>query len=271
MKDKFPPSYFRDYLTEELEKRSTNNPKYSLRAFARDLKISPQRLSDLIRGRYGLSGAQAKLIAEGLCLSSEEQRRFISSAEMLHARSELKRRKARQEFQQSSKPVSSLTLDAFKIISDWYHYAILELTYTKDFNSDASWIASCLEISKFTAEKAIERLKRLDLLVINKNGALKCTSEFVATPTGIPSNSLRKFHKQLLEKAINAIDVQTVGERDFGSTIMAIDQSCLDDAKQDLKKFRHEFMKKYGAAQHPTDVYCLGVQFFRLQNKTEIP
>lgn len=259
--------YYRELLSRELESRSACNPRYSLRSFARDLKLSPQRLSDLIRGRYGLSAIQARSIADELGLAPDEQKRFISSAEMLHSRSPLKRKMAREEFESLKQEYSTLSIDLFQVISEWYHYAILELTYVKGFQSKISWIAKYLGISEFTVEKAIERLRRLELLGIDKNGRMKCTKEFVMTPSGVPSEAIRKFHRQLLEKAIQALDLQTINERDMASVIMAIDCNRLDEAKEDLKRYRREFTKKYGSDPKQNEVYCLGIQFFRLQTK----
>lgn len=260
--------YYRMVLRKELETRSARNPRYSLRSFARDLKLSPQRLSDLIRGRYGLSGAQAKSIASELALSEPESHCFVSSADMLHARSAQKRKQAEAEFTSASKSFSTLSLDSFHVISEWYHFAILELTYVKDFQPEVAWISRQLGLSEFTVTEAIARLERVGLLERDKKGNFICTQEFVATSSGIPNDALRKFHRQLLEKAIQALDLQTVKERDVSSIIMAIDHHRLDEAKEDLKKFRREFAKKYGSGPKQDEVYCLGIQLFKLQTKS---
>lgn len=261
--------HFRMLLQNALESRSAKNPRYSLRSFARDLGISPQRLSDIIRGRYGLSAIQAQVLATRLGLSENDRRRFVCSAEMLHARSPMRRKRAQEEFALADAPISTLTLDAFQVISDWYHYAILELTYLPSFRSDVSWIAKQLDLSPFVVEQAIARLMRLELLEKQADGCLKCTQTHLATPSGVPSEALRKFHRQLLEKAILALETQSVDERDFASVVMTVDRGRLEEAKQDLKLYRREFGQKYGSDPNQNEVYCLGVQFFRLQIKNQ--
>src|SRR2546430_13739191 len=51
---------YRRVLRKELESRCRTSPRYSLRAFARDLKISPSRLSEILSGKQGLSRAAAR-------------------------------------------------------------------------------------------------------------------------------------------------------------------------------------------------------------------
>jgi plasmid maintenance system antidote protein VapI len=46
---------FKDFINREFDLRSSKNGSYSLRAFARDLGISPQRLSHLLSGKKGIS------------------------------------------------------------------------------------------------------------------------------------------------------------------------------------------------------------------------
>jgi len=55
------------------------------------------------------------------------------------------------------KTLQSLSIEAFRIISDWYHAAILELVGLFDFQNDAGWIKNKLgnEISSQYISKAI--------------------------------------------------------------------------------------------------------------------
>ena len=57
---------FREVLKQVLQKRAGNNPSYSQRAFARDLGISPSTLSEVLKGRYGLSEKKSREIALNL-------------------------------------------------------------------------------------------------------------------------------------------------------------------------------------------------------------
>ena len=98
---------------------------------------------------------------------------------------------------------TTIGVDAFKVISDWYHYAILELTYLDHFQPDLKWISNALGITVHEARDAKERLMRLDFLTINEEGrwidtlgdANNLGNEFTAP-------AMRKLQTQVLEKAI---------------------------------------------------------------------
>ncbi len=56
----------RSFLRLEFERRLKRNPRYSLRAFARQIGLQPARLSYVLSGKHGLSRDAAALIASRL-------------------------------------------------------------------------------------------------------------------------------------------------------------------------------------------------------------
>jgi uncharacterized protein (TIGR02147 family) len=88
------PAY-RDILKEEFSQRRRRNPRYSLRAFARDLKLSPSMLCDVINGNHGLSRAGASKVAQALNLNPQESEFFCDLVDCTNARSAIKRETAR--------------------------------------------------------------------------------------------------------------------------------------------------------------------------------
>ena len=71
------PSSVKAWLAGELESRCQRNPKYSLRAFARDLAISAPRLSRVLSGTEGISrSAATSLEAPGFV--KEETTTFVT-------------------------------------------------------------------------------------------------------------------------------------------------------------------------------------------------
>ncbi len=261
---------FRETLKSEYETRCRRNPAYSLRAFARDLQLSPPRLLDVLSGRYGLSRGAAGTIASRLGFSPVEAGRFCDEVEAEHGRSRAAREAARARLGKDSvdPEVHRIQIDAFKAVSDWYHFAILELTETRDFKNDAVWIGRALGIQPLVASEAIERMKRLDLLE-EKNGTLVATERFTNTGGGTPSEAVRKFHRQILEKAMLAIDLQSTEERELSAMVMSIDRDKLPEARKALEEFKWKFCRDIGGTGSKTDVYCLGMQFFRLNERAK--
>lgn len=256
---------YRAVLREEFETRCSRNSLYSLRAFARDLKISPARISEIFSGKQGLSVVWAEKIASRLGYTAAETQVFCDLVQAESGKSELKRRLARTRLaQRASDKESSLQLDAFQAIADWHHFALLELTTIARFKSDADWIAKRLGVSESAASLAIERLIRLGLLERASDGKLMAKDDFNASPDGIPSAALKQYHRQILEKALYALYRQSVSERSITNMILSFDQSSMQEAKELIKKFRRGFSRKLPASKVKDSVYCLSIQFFRL-------
>lgn len=68
---------YRSYLKSEFENRIEKNSKYSLRAFARDLMVSPQFLSHILSGKKHISVSTAVQISEKLNHSVIEASMFL--------------------------------------------------------------------------------------------------------------------------------------------------------------------------------------------------
>jgi len=261
-------SDYKTILKEELASRCRQNPRYSLRAFARDLKLSPTRLSEILSGKQGLSRPAAEKVAKALGYGATESIRFCDLVESVHARSRQGREEARVRLKQHTPPPAGyqLQLDAFKAIADWYHFGILEMTSLKEFKSDPKWIGKRLGISEFEVQLALDRLSRLGLI------ARKRDKIVVTHPEGdvfseVPSESVRKFHEQIMEKAKEALFVKPVEELKFQSDILAIDKRRIAEAKQAINDFKHRFCKRMGESESKDGLYCLAVQFFELGDR----
>ena len=260
---------YKEFLNDELSKRKSINPSYSLRAFAASLKLDHSRLSQVLQGKKGLSVKAGLELSKILGLNKKEKEWFISSIGSAHAR-KLKDKKMHatnfEKFKKSSSSYSSLDLEYFKVVSDWYHFAILELTYLDDFNSDPKWIAKKLSIEKTVVDEAILRLKKLELIT-EINGQLKDSFFNLETPTDISSRSLRKYNAQLINKALAAIIEKPIDEREITSTIFAIDKNNLTLFKEKIRTFKNDICLTNNNAD---SVYALNIQFFELTNKENL-
>ncbi len=265
-----PHKDYRETLKDEYAKRSSQNARYSLRAYARDLGMSHSRLNEVINYKRGISVEVASKIAQRLGYAPQEMELLITHVEAKHGRSAITKKLAQEKLERLklTEDITLLQLDSFEVISSWYHYAILELTGLKDFQSEASWIAKRLGISILEAETAIDRLLRLALLE-RKKGKLCATENFTATPSGIPSEGLKRHHEHILDRAKASIRLQSPDERDLSALTLAIPVSALPQAKALIKKFRREFNAEMEKTSKKDSIYCLAVQFFRLDQKGE--
>lgn len=260
-----PLNDFRIILKEELAARCRQNPRYSLRAFARDLKLAPSRLSEIISGKQGLSRKVAENISTILGYNQQERERFCDLVESMHARSRKEREVAKVRLKKHQMPSGDfqLQIDVFKAIADWYHFGILELMNIQGFKSETKWIAKKLAISEFEAQLAIDRLARLELIKFSGNKIIPTHSQGHVAGD-LPSDGLKKLHSQLLAKAQEAIFLQSLEQREYRSAIMAIDTKMVAQAKKAIREFEYKFCMDVEEAKNKDGVYCLAIQFFDL-------
>lgn len=257
---------FRTILKDELARRIRHNPRYSLRAFARDLVLSPSRLSEVLSGKQGLSRSAAQKIAGRLGWKGSEAERFIDLVESQHARSHSDREAAhaRIKARQRNQEEFTLELESFRVIADWYHFAILELMQVQDFDSDPRWIARRLGLSTIEVQHALERLARLELIKVDAKGQVSLVHSSGQVRAEIPVDCVRSFLTQIGERALRALHFQTTKERESRARIIAIDRRKVAQAQQAIREFENSFCKEFAVSESKDSLYCLAVQFFDL-------
>lgn len=248
----------KDFLAEELDRRVRLNPRYSLRAFSRDIGLSPGELSEILNGKRRATAKAIIKVSKKLGLSLAETQRLLGSTA-------IQEMAIRSQIDSAAPPEQELSLDLFRIVSDWYCFAILNLAETRDFRFDPQWIASRLEIGTTEAKLAIDRLERVGL-IHRINGQLQVDPSFVMSPSGIPSDAIRSYHRQILEKAIRALETQPVEERDITGVTLALDPRDIPNVKQDILKFQNQLAERYSKGRK-TEVYQIESAFFRLTKK----
>lgn len=239
--------------------------RYSLRAFARELKLSPSRLSEILSGKQGLSRNAARSIATQLGYGTKEIDLFCDLVDSQHARAKVNRELAKIRLDKRKSDPEHLLLreDTFKLIADWHHFAILQLTELKGFKSDPQWIANALGVTLLDVTDALRRLERLGMIESHR-GRIRATQSTTRTTDDVPSEAIRKAHRQILERASLALSTQPVEQREISANIIPMNQKQLEEAKRWLRSFRRRFAQRLAAADEKDRVYCLGIQFFNL-------
>jgi uncharacterized protein (TIGR02147 family) len=209
------------------------------------LKLSPGALSEILSGKRPLTLKLIQKISAPLGLKASD---WLSPA---GTQAESEKLKERQ-----------LSLDLFRIVSDWYCFAILNLAETENFREDSNWIARRMGIAPMEAKLALERLERVGLLE-RVQGRLRPDPSFVMSPSDLPSDAIRQFHKQILSKAMAALDTHPIDERDVTGMTLAMDPVRFPQIKKDIREFQDRLASKYSTGKK-TEVYHLEMAMFRL-------
>jgi uncharacterized protein (TIGR02147 family) len=252
---------FRSYLRSELLRRCRANPRYSLRAFARTLDYDPSSLSKILQGRRPLGPRTIERFGSALGLDEKAVRQFIYDERVSKVQGYLPT--------SPDNAYHQLSLDTFQVISDWYHYAILELIHVKGFRPSVRWIANTLCLRSNEVEAAIARLKKVGLLKVTEKGRFIEVRGDRLTTVGTPGSTaaFRNMQRQLLLKALHAMEATPIDERDQSSMTMAIDSRKLPQAKEKIRRFRRELCGFLTRVNERDAVYALTVALFPLSHR----
>lgn len=260
---------YQSFLFRELDRRKRKNPSYSLRAFARDLSVPAPKLSQILNNKCGLSKARGMKIAASIGLTPAETDVFLNLIESQHARSERDRINARIRLTtQNSVEQMRIDMESFKVISDWYHFSILELTEIRGFNMSHENIARSLGLDSHVVEQAIERLLLLGLLKKTENGYQQ-THQNIVTTADIPSSEVREHHSQVIQKSLQSLHQDDVSKRDFSSITLAFNTEFIPDVKLYLEKVKVEFEEKFLKKNGCNSIYAFSYQFFPITQSDE--
>lgn len=261
--------YHINYLNSELERRLKRNPRYSLRSFAQDLSITSSWLSEVLSGKKGMSINKAQTLCFELGLSSVESKLFQLSVQACHARRKQDRTQAQEQLRDykiGKSALKKINADEFQGISDWYYNALLELTELEECEHTEEWFSQKLNLPLRLVSAALKRLIAQEFIKY-ENGKYVATHVESATTFDIPSENIKKYHRQVMEIASRALQEQSVQQRDFANMTLAFDSDRIAEAQRYLRKFQQDFAKEFYPKKNKNSVYQLSIHFFRLDRK----
>ncbi|SMF48060.1 TIGR02147 family protein [Pseudobacteriovorax antillogorgiicola] len=259
--DIFRYTDYRDILREELVRRVQQNPNYSQGAFARDISLTPSRLSEILNGKQGISVRVAIDIAKHLKFSEDQCNFFGDLVESQHGRSRLSRESARARLDRyrHSRTFSTRLEAIQELLSKWYYLGILELIKVEGFAVTPEAIATALKIDLQEADRALNRLKDMGLLTVNF-GQYQRSSHQNGVSGNLGDPGLLKFHSQMIDLSLRQPHKQD--EQHVHDFIMSIDSSKLSYLLTYLKESLEYFVGRADDGTKKDSVYGLSVSFF---------
>jgi uncharacterized protein (TIGR02147 family) len=237
------PSLLRNELRREFLRRCKTNESYSMRAFAGYLDIDQSLLSKIISGRRSIGARLAEQLALRLNVKTTPSPDYIQ-----------------------------LLDDQVSVLSEWTHFAILELAKTKGFKLDKKWMATRLGVKPTQIEDALERLVRMKMISI-QHDKLKLLKANNAWNNNASTTFARKeLQRSLLELSQKTLENTPFEEREHGSLTVAVRKSRMPEFKEKLKQVRDEldaFFQPAEDAEHFDEVYQLTLSLFPVTKKTK--
>lgn len=262
-----------EFLNAQFRERQSANPRFSLRAWARQMGYrNPSLLFQVLKGERRLKMDLAKRLAadlsltgkslryfelivlNGLCQSEAERRVFLSMITKLRPK--------------NLRGLNHLATDVFAVTADWYHGAILAMVEVSEFKLDSAWIQKHLggTVDKKTIQGAVERLVRLGFIIQRADGTLARTRTQGLVPIvdeAVADEAINKYHSQMLEKAKLVADHASDGEVRLQSATFSVAKSDLPRVERILAEAQRQILELAGRGGGDR-VYQLNSQLFRL-------
>ena len=253
-----PEPSSKEVLRAVLLKKIKNNTAYSARAFARDIGVSPSFVTQILNGKKKINLNRAIDIVKALRLTDNEKQSLIGAVLSENG----------MELQVKSQPkknlINDLSEDQFSVVADWYHFAILDLSTTKGFESTPAWIAKRLGLTPFEVEMALIRLIKVGLLVKSGNTYKKAKTQ-IEFPTKLSLTSVREHHRQMMDRAklqLDKTDAKSFQSRMISSMTCAADKSKIEQARQKVLEFQQELANFLSDGSECEEVYQINIQLF---------
>jgi uncharacterized protein (TIGR02147 family) len=258
----------RHYLNDELARRCERNPSYSLRAFAKALGIDAGTLSKILNGTQPLSFKMAEKILPKLELAPAQQTQFFQSLAQYQGARKLQRVQTPLKLTEREYKGDDLSIEYYRVIADWYHIALMEMTFLKGFRPEPRYLAQELGIGVMEAKLALERLISLGLLEKKNGKIVKAKEKLSTTDRHLTTPALRKNQKQFLEKAIHSLENDQLEERSHTNMTMAIDSSKMEIAKKMIREFQMALCNYLESGKRDR-VFNLSIALYPVQKKKE--
>ena len=256
------------YVRSEFNLRKKRNSSYSVRAFARDLELSPSHLSEFLSGKSNLSHEKADFLAEKLKLKDEHKKHWCDLL-MIHSRDKKDRDAAAFRIQRRLESIQgAISEKVYRAISDWYYFAILAYFGGRpDFSIYE--LSQRMHLSEELVENAIDTLIELQLLNPIDEG-YEPTDDFSLVGNTISSSAIRDSHKQILGKSIDALKKFDMDSRQSQSLFITVPQKQIKAFHEELKNAVLEVAAKFSQKNMPNknfSVQTITLQTFPLEEK----
>lgn len=264
-----PEIYLKRVYAESLRA----NPKFSLRSFARKLGLSSGGLSHILNSKKKLSVDRAHEIATALKLNEQEKKYFLLLTQIHSTKAQARKLELYEEIQKlhgERVGTKDLSIEQFRLISEWQGFAILQYVSVISQTASASEIAHFFGISKTEVELTLERLCKLELIEKNEH-AYTPTNDRVLVSSSIPTEAIQNYYESVNEKSVTSIRTQTPQEKVIGTEVFAFDPEQLEEVRKLTDQYLDGLLKLAKKGKNRNQVYQVFTNVFRLNTQPKKP
>jgi uncharacterized protein (TIGR02147 family) len=264
---------YRHILWQEYQGRVGRHVRYSMRAFARHLAISPTHLSEVLNRRKSLSEETAADVAQRLGWDPQRTRFFRNLVRLEAAGSETLRaaivselgadRTGEGEAGEPAWPFEPVAGDDLPESFAWYYLTVPDLFGLKTFRPDVRWIARKLKITVVEAEAAIAWLRSKGVL---EGHGPTLRRRVVSYVVHRPREAVvRRMYRESLDIAKAALPKHSGSNSEYGVVTLTFGADRWPEAIKRIRAFQAD-MARLARPGEDDAVYQLGIQFLRVDD-----
>lgn len=264
---------YRAWLTDTFKARKAIHSWYSYGVLAQRAGFQARDfLMRVMRGDRRLSPEGAARLAAALDLPRREQAYFLALVDYNQARTDAEREIAWGKVQHAlarSRNASAprmLTDIHREILSEWHHLAIRSLIEMTPDPGDWSALGRKLHPARSEAvvRKSVKLLQTGGLVERRPDGLWYATEKAIATPPEVGNPALRRFHRDCLQLAGDAIENVPTDQRNITGVTMGISRRTYRLVCDRLTELREELSRLADADDQADQVYQLSLAMFPL-------
>lgn len=257
------------FLKRHLEKIQEKNRAFSLRAMAQKIEMSPGGLTQIVNGKKRISLKRAYEVSDKLKLNKKDRELFLALSELEQA--ENPQRKSEliaklNKMQTSKQEYFDLEIENFKLISEWYGFAILECVSTYGSTWKPKELAVHFGLKVNEVKLTLERLKRLELIEKNKNGHWNRVQGRVISNSLYSNEVATKHYLSSNAKSNDSLTKQNMNSRITGTEYFSINKDDLEQIRELTYKYLDDLQEIASNSKNPDSTYETMLNIFNLTN-----
>ena len=250
-----PPSIFEFediqlYLQEVFRWKQRSNPRLTMRSWAGVLGLKSSSLLMMCLSGHRFPNPELRRALEKNLELSRPARTYLGwLIELGHSRGDQEkylRLQADIRAERRKRAAKKIDQEIFDVISNWYFYALREMSLTSDFSANPERLAKqfFFELSPAQIDSALTTLQKVGLLIREKN-VLRPSTSHVMAQSGSSEGGLKQFHHQILSLGQESLEDINESMRHLIGSTFVVQSQRLPAMKERLEKLLFEFIQEF--------------------------
>jgi uncharacterized protein (TIGR02147 family) len=262
---------YRKYLADYYKSQKKKNPAFSYRYFAKRARVSSSGFyKEVLDGKRSLSRSLIIRFSAAFKFAKKEADYFENMVYFNEAMTVEERTLYFKKMMTCHESKAyKLLAEQYEYFSRWYYAVIRELLAYVNFKDDFRSLARMVNppIREDQAEKAIQILERLGLIMKNSEGFYKRADPVITTGYPVDDKSVGLlnviiFQKEMLRMACEAYDRHPIKKMDMSTLTLSISDPTYAIIKDELASFRRKLLSLAEKDEKPNRIYQLCYNFF---------